>query len=184
MFTEKKSHGHHDCICALDAIRDRCSIRAYSGKAVPEESITTLLKAAMAAPSSRNVQPWHFIVVRDKVLLQKMGDRLPYAGMTAEAPLAVVVCGDTKKGNPREEQKMNWAIDCSAATQNLLLAAHSIGLGAVWTAAFPYKERMDVVSKLLNLPDHILPLNVIPIGYPAEPPQPEEKWDPDKVVWK
>ncbi len=183
MFTEKNEHGHHDCICALDAIRDRCSIRTYLEKAIPEDVILTLLKAAMAAPSSRNKQPWHFYVVRDSEILKKMGEQLPYARMTAQAPLAIVVCGDNTKGNPREEQKLNWAIDCSAATQNLLLAAHSKGLGAVWTAAFPYTERMDVVSKLLNLPENIIPLNVIPMGYPAEKPIPKNKWDPDKVTW-
>lgn len=173
----------HDCICTLDAIHLRCSIRSFTSQEPSEEHILTLLKAAMAAPSSRNIQPWIFYVVRDKAILRQMGEQLPYAGMTADAQAAIIVCGDNTKGQPNEEQKFNWAIDCSAATQNLLLAAHTLGLGAVWTAAFPYRQRIDIVSKLLDLPEHIIPLNVIPLGYPAETPKPKVKWDPEKVVW-
>lgn len=171
-------------MCVLEAIAGRRSIRSYSDKPVREADIITVLKAAMAAPSARNVQPWLFYVVRDREILKNLGDRLPYARMASGAPVAIVVCGDITKGNPREEQKLNWAIDCSAATQNLLLAAHALGLGAVWTGVFPYPDRIEVARDLLDLSEQVVPLCVIPMGYPAEEPGPKEKWDPDKVTWR
>lgn len=165
----------------LKTIHERTSIRDYADREVEEEKLEQLLKAAMAAPSSRNVQPWQFYVIHDGQTLRDLADKLPSAGMLANAPVAVVVCGDTEKGQPNPEQQMNWIMDCSAATQNLLLAAQSMGLGAVWTGVYPYRQRIDIVRSALEIPDNLIPLNIIPIGYPAEHPKPKDKWDPDKI---
>lgn len=166
----------------LRTIHERTSIRSFTDEAVPETLIETLLRAAMAAPSSRNVQPWLFYVVEDRALLKRLSEELPSARMLDQAPLAIVVCGDTRKGDPNAEQVHNWVMDCSAATQNLLLAAHSLGLGAVWTGVHPYAERIATVRKALGLPEHIIPLNVVPVGFPATHTHPKDKWDPEKVI--
>lgn len=164
-------------------IQQRKSVRQYQDKPVPKEKTDTLLRAAMAAPTARNIQPWLFYVITNRKILDQLAEELPYAKMLAQAPMAIVVAGDTKKGNPNEEQIHNWTLDCAAATQNLLLAAEALGLGAVWTGVYPYKARIAAVSKALELPDHIIPLNIIPIGYPLLDDRPKDKWDPEKVKW-
>ena len=164
-------------------IQQRKSVRQYQDKPVPKEKTDTLLRAAMAAPTARNIQPWQFYVITSRKILDQLAEELPYAKMLAQAPMAIVVAGDTKKGNPNEEQIHNWTLDCAAATQNLLLAAEALGLGAVWTGVYPYKERIAAVSKALGLPGHIIPLNIIPIGYPLLDDRPKDKWDPEKVKW-
>jgi len=167
----------------LNVIHNRTSIRHFTDQAVSAEAVEALLRAAMAAPSSRNVQPWLFYVIEDRELLVRLSEDLPSARMLAHAPLAIVVCGDIAKGDPNEEQVHNWVMDCSAATQNLLLAAESLGLGAVWTGVHPYADRISTVRNALSLPAHIIPLNVIPVGYPAAHAQPKEKWDMEKVKY-
>ena len=167
----------------LSAIHARTSIRSYTDRAIPEEKITRILKAAMATPSSRNVQPWRFYMVTDRAVLNQLAEGLPFAKMLDHAPLAIIVAGDTSAGDPEGEQIHNWVMDCSAASQNLLLAAHAMGLGALWTGVYPYQARIDSVRAILNIPEHIIPLNVIPIGYPAEEPQPKDKWDAGKVIF-
>ncbi len=169
-------------LIVMDTIHQRSSIRSFTGEPVSDQQVQALLQAAMAAPSSRNVQPWVFYVLTDREMLKHLAEALPFAGMAAQAPLAIVVCGDTQKGQPNGEQVMNWVMDCSAASQNILLAAHAMGLGAVWTGVYPYQARIDVLRDLLHIPDHIVPLNLIPVGHPAEEPQPKNKWDPDKVI--
>lgn len=164
---------------ALDVIMSRTSIRSYEDRAVGEETVEQLLRAAMAAPSASNRQPWAFVVVDDRELLRQMAEKLPYAKMAAEAPLAIVVCGDLSKG--REPSDAWWVQDASAATENLLLAAHALGLGAVWTGLYPKSERVQIVREILELPGHIVPLCLVPVGYPAETPAPKEKWNPGNV---
>lgn len=163
----------------LDVIMTRTSIRSYQDRPVGADTVELLLRAAMAAPSAMNRQPWVFVVVDDKMLLQQFADSLPYAKMVATAPLAIVVCGDLNK--IPNSSDIQWSQDASAASENLLLAAHAMGLGAVWTGVYPRIERVKAVQNILNLPDNIIPLNVIPIGYPAENPTPKQKWDPSKV---
>jgi nitroreductase len=165
----------------LNAIHQRTSVRAYTYQLVPDHLVEQLLRAAMAAPSSRNVQPWEFYVVTDRAILNNLAEGLPFAKMLALAPMAIVVAGNTAAGNPNEEQAYNWVMDCSAATQNLLISAHALGLGAVWTGVWPYQARVDVVRKTLNIPEHIIPLNVIPVGYPDGANEPKDKWDATKV---
>lgn len=166
----------------FEVIHNRKSVRQYQEKTVPDEKIETMLRAAMAAPTARNIQPWQFYVITSREVLNQLAESLPYAKMLAHAPMAIVVAGDTQKGNPNEEQIHNWTLDCAAATQNLLLAAEAQGLGAVWTGVYPYQLRIDAVKKALNLPDHIVPLNIIPVGYPKEDVQPKDKWDPEKIT--
>ena len=168
----------------LHNILQRKSVRAYTDRAVSHEQLDTLIRAAMAAPTGRDMRPWHFIVLEGRHQLSPLAEQLPYAKMLAEAQAAVVVCGDMsvtdKEGNPSR----NWTFDCSAATENLLLQAESMGLGAVWTGVYPYDERIEVVKQALHLPDHLIPLNVIPIGYPKGDPQPKDKYDPAKVEYR
>ena len=127
------------------------------------------------------MRPWKFVVVDDKSVLDTLRRLLPYAKMLDQAPLAIAVCGDLSitddKGNP----STNWTFDCSAATENLLLAAEAMGLGAVWTGVYPYEERLTAVKTALGLPAHIVPLNVIPIGWPANQPLPKDKYDENNI---
>lgn len=159
---------------AIENIMARKSVRKYLEKKVEDEKISTLLKAGMAAPTGKDTRPWEFVVVTDRTVLDSMAAALPYAKMLKEAPLAIVVCGDTTKSS-------YWYIDCSAATENILLAAEALGLGAVWTAAYPYEDRMNVVAQNTGLPEHIRPLCVIPVGYPAMPHSPKNKYDESKI---
>lgn len=159
----------------LETIFNRKSVRKYTQRPVEKEKLEMLVRAGMAAPSSRDRRPWEFIIVTDRKLLDTMGDGLPLARMLKETNQAIIVCGDTvKSGNA-------WQLDCSAAAQNLLLAAESIGLGAVWTAAYPYPERMKVVRDALQFPEHIVPLTVIPIGYPTGLEKPKDKFNKQQI---
>ena len=149
---------------ALDAILTRRSIRRYTEKPVPNELIQILLEAAMNAPSAGNEQPWQFVVITERRLLDEIPAFHPYADMLRESPVAIVVCGDLRQ----ERYKGYWVQDCSAATQNLLLAAHAKGLGAVWVGIHPKEDRVARMQKLLDLPDHVIPMALVPLGYPAE----------------
>lgn len=158
----------------LENIAERKSVRKYLNKSVEEDKIDAMVKAGMAAPSGMDRRPWEFVVVTDREALDSMAAKLPYAKMLTNAPLAIVVCGDTTRSS-------YWYLDCSAATQNVLLAAEALGLGAVWTAAYPYEDRIDVVRQNTGLPEHIVPLCVIPIGYPDGPQKVKDKFDPQRV---
>ncbi len=165
---------------ALEAIATRTSVRAYTDQPVAPEIVEQILRAGMAAPTAVNKQPWAFVVVDSKETLQQLADSLPYAKMLKTAPLAIVVCGDMSKaleGTGRDY----WIQDASAATENILLAAHALGLGAVWTGGYPSMDRVNSVKAVLELPSHIIPLCVIPMGYPAETPTPKDKWKPENV---
>ena len=130
----------------------------------------------MAAPSGKDTRPWHFVVINDRARLDSMAAELGNAKMLAKAPMAIVICGDSTVSS-------YWYLDCSLAGENLLLAAEALGLGAVWTAAFPYEDRMEVVRRHVNLPENILPLCVIPIGYPAGDNRPKEKFNAERIHW-
>ncbi|GAF05889.1 nitroreductase family protein [Saccharicrinis fermentans] len=166
----------------LEIIHKRKSVRNYTDKEVSKTQLETLVKAGMAAPTAVNKQPWAFIVVNDRAALDELGDHLPYAKMAKKASAAIVVCGDLTKALEGWEQEF-WIQDCSAASQNILLAAEALGLGAVWTAAYPAKDRMATVRRVLGLPKHIIPLNVIPIGYPKGIEKPKDKWRPENLHW-
>lgn len=168
---------------ALDVIFSRKSVRHFTDQKVEREKIETMLKAGMAAPSSKNSQPWSFVVVEDQDVMIYLSENLPYAKMLKSASAAVVVCGDIAKATPNHD-KSYWTQDCSAATQNILLAAESLGLGAVWTAVYPYDDRVELVSKKLGLPQNIIPLNVIPVGYPTGQDHVRDKWNPENIHWE
>ena len=162
---------------AFDNIFARKSVRTYLNKGVEKEKIDLMLRAGMAAPSGKDLRPWEFYVITERASLDSMAAALPYAKMLTEARYAIVVCGDSTRSS-------YWYLDCSAAAQNILLAAESLGLGAVWTAAYPYEDRMEVVRKYIALPENILPLCVIPFGYPAVQQQPKQKYDEKKIHYQ
>lgn len=165
---------------AIENMITRTSVRAYEAKAVEDAKVEQMLRAAMSAPTAINKQPWDFVIVDDPAKLKELADSLPNAKMAAGAPLAIVVCGNMQKAIEGEGRD-NWIADASAATENLLLAAHSLGLGAVWTGVYPSAHRVDVIRDVLDLPAYVVPLSLVPIGYPAENPQPKDKWKPENV---
>ena len=159
---------------AIENILTRRSIRSYTDQDVEPEKIEAILEAGMAAPSGKNGQPWDFIVLTRREILDEMAERLPYAKMLREARVAIAVCADRTKSP-------YWYVDCSAAAENILLAAHALGLGAVWTATYPYRDRMDVVKELCWLPGSYDSLCVIPVGYPAREARPKDNFDAGKI---
>ena len=175
---DKKSSGKEANI-VYENIMNRKSVRNYTPQPVKKELLDTLVRAGMAAPTSRDIRPWEFIIITDNEILQSLGEKLPFAKMLKETKQAIVVCGDSIKSDA-------WVQDCSAATENILLAAESLGLGAVWTAAFPYPDRIKAVSETLKLPANIIPLCVIPLGYPTGKNTPKNKYNPSVIhynVW-
>ena len=165
----------------FETIASRTSIRKFdSSKPVSDADIEKILKAGMCAPSAMDRRPWEFIVVKDKAKLAALGSRLPYSRCGNGAQAAIVVCGNLDNGLPGRGKEY-WIHDCSAATMNILLAAKGLGLGAVWTGVYPGEDRVAVVREVLAIPEGYAPLNVIPIGYPAENPKPKDKWNPTKV---
>ena len=164
----------------LKSIMTRTSIRQYTDEPVSKADIEALLRAGMAAPTAVNKQPWHFVAVTDKAKLKELaGNR---GRMLEQCALAIVVCGNMEKALSGKGQAY-WIQDCSAATENILLAAHALGLGAVWTGVYPMDERVAAVSKAVKLPETIIPLCVIVIGHPAENPAPKDKWKPENVSY-
>lgn len=147
----------------LTTLHTRRSVRSYTNQHVTDEEIHTLLDAAMIAPSAGNAQPWEFIVVRDKGVLQSIPKVNSYAAMAAKAPAAIVICGNLQA----EKYPGFWPQDCSAATQNILLAGTAIGLGTVWTAVYPIEDRINAARELFRLPEHIMPFSIVVIGHPA-----------------
>jgi nitroreductase len=162
---------------SVEWIHARRSIRTYTAEGVSEADVRELLEAAMAAPSAGNQQPWHFIVIRDRAVLDAVPAVHPHAGMAVHAPLAIVVCGDTSL----ETHKGYWMVDCSAATENLLLAVTAKGLGAVWCGIYPRPERIEGFTRLLGLPPHVIPLAFVPIGHPDEVKPPARRYKPERV---
>jgi nitroreductase len=160
----------------FEALFNRRSIRQYTQQAVSEELVQQLLKAAMYAPSAKNGQPWHFIVIRDHKILDQVPGFHNHAQMLLQAQVAILVCGQVDPANPPW-----WLLDSAAATQNLLLAAHASGLGAVWLGLAPRPERMEGMRKLIQLPAGIEPFALIPIGYPAEKKDQPDRFLPDRV---
>jgi nitroreductase len=163
----------------LENIHSRKSVRQYTSEPVSENDIQTLLKAAMAAPTAVNYQPWRFVVVTERANLDAMSEVLPYAKMLKQAPLAIVVCGETIWMNGAENTY--WQQDCAAATQNILLAAEAIGLGAVWTGVYPNEQLYPKLHDYLGLPETVQPFCAIPIGYPAGDDKPKDKWKPENI---
>ncbi len=166
---------------AIENIMTRTSIRQFKAQPVEQDKVDILLKAAMAAPSALNLQPWHFIVINDKETIALLSGKQP-----TNAPLMIAVCGDTDKTMlPDGSTKLPdfWVEDVSAATENLLLAAHALGLGAVWTGVYPAMDRTAEVANVLNCPQNIIPLAVVRVGYPDESPEPKNKYKEDNISY-
>ncbi len=165
----------------LKIIHQRKSVRNFTDQEVTKEQLETIVKAAMAAPTAINAQPWQFLIVTDKALKAKYAEGNRQAEMINKSSALVVVCGDRTIGNDRSWAY--WDQDCSAATENLLLAVESLGLGAVWTGVYPGEDRIKTVKEKFELPDNIIPLCVVLVGYPAGTDQPKDKWKPERIHW-
>lgn len=164
----------------MDAIFKRRSIRKYKNTPIESEKIEKLLRAAMQAPSAGNQQPWEFLVIEDKEMLIRLSSMSPYSKMIAEAPLAIVMLANKEHMKYPE----NWEQDMGAATQNLLLQAVELDLGAVWLGVAPLKDRMDYVKSLFNLPENVKPFAVVPIGYSAEESKSIDRFHENKVHYE
>lgn len=165
----------------MNYIYQRRSIRSYQDKEVPKELLELLLKAAMAAPTAANRQPWEFIVVTEKEKLQELKSNLffgPY-----NAPAAIVVCGNMKLAFASKDQEL-WVQDCSAATENILIAAAGLGLGTVWIGLYPLPSKYKPICKVLNIPEHVIPLGVVYVGYPAEHKEARTQYNEKRVYWQ
>ena len=178
---------------ALDVIMTRTSIRSFTGDPVSREQLEIILKAGMAAPTAINIQPWRFVVLTDKEKISSTFGNNPRGAMFNTAGAVIVVCGETSRmakpfgqpdGPETPQPNMFWFEDCSAAAENILLATKALGLGAVWTAGYPAEDRTAPISKALGLPENVQPLCVIPIGVPAEDPEPKDKWKPENIHWE
>ncbi len=163
-----------------EIIQTRASVRQFTTQKPTEAQIDTLLRCAFSAPSAMNKQPWHFIVIDEPALLQEIGEKFPNSRVANNCQVCFIPCGDmtlTFEGPVREF----WVQDVSAATENLLLAAHSMGLGAVWTGLYPDVQRVAQLRTLLGLPEHIVPLCIVPVGYPAEQPAVKNKYKAERI---
>lgn len=158
----------------LDLIKKRRSIRKYTADAVSGDAVRKLLEAAMAAPSADNLQPWEFIVVRDADLRQQLARTHPWSKMCADAPVVFVVCAEERRAS-------HWVEDASAATENLLLAAAGLDLGAVWVGVYPNSRNEEHVRQALGIPSRLRVLCLVPVGHPAESKAPGTKYDAGKV---
>lgn len=161
-------------------IMTRSSVRSYTDRPVDEATLDTILRCAMAAPTAVNKQPWRFVVINERAMLDTISVRFKSMGMAAQAPVAVVLCGDMESALEGEGREY-WVQDVSAATENLLLAAHALGLGAVWCGIYPISERVKEFSEMLELPENIIPMACVCIGYPSGDPTPKDKWKPENI---
>ncbi len=164
----------------LKAIFSRKSVRSYTDAGVPKEQLTLLARAGMAAPTAVDKRPWEFIIITDSACLKALAEALPYAKMVEKAAAAIVVAGDLNRQFGGMDASY-WIQDCSAATENILLAAESMGLGGVWTGVFPEPDRIASVRRILGIPEDVVPLNVIPIGVPSGKEHPKDKFDPHLI---
>lgn len=160
-----------------DPVLTRRSIRKFTGEPVEDALVERLLRAAMAAPSAGDQRPWQFVVVRERTTLAAITEVHPYARMLPEAAVAIVVCGDTRL----EKWPQFWEQDCAAATENVLVEAEALGLGAVWLGVHPLAERVEGLRRLLAAPGHIVPFAIVAVGHPAQRKPPAERYDPARV---
>ncbi|MFH1654415.1 MAG: nitroreductase family protein [Pseudomonadota bacterium] len=164
---------------AYDAIISRRSVREYIDKPISAELVDKIIAAGRYAPTANNRQPWDFIIIDDRTIMLKCSELLPYGKMLKEAPLAILVCGRVEEGIPDGYT----VFDCAAATENILLAAHALGLGAVWLGVYPRDERMQGMREIFKIPKDIMPVALISIGYPAKT-KPAKKILKDSGVYK
>jgi Nitroreductase len=176
---------------ALEVIKARTSIRSFTGEKLTEDQIHTLLDAAMAAPTAADIRPWRFVVITDDEIKAGLYQGERHKKMVTEAGAVIIVCGETtrmvtprgasEESAPEERPNPWWYEDCSAATENLLLAATALDLGAVWLSSYPNENSVARIKEYLGLPANVTPLAIVPVGVPAENPEPKDKWNPDNI---
>ena len=165
---------------ALDVIASRVSVRQFTGEKLTGEQIDKILRAGMAAPTAVNKQPWAFVVVDDAAVLEQLSEAVRSSRIENGASHAIVVCGDMTKALEGEAQGY-WVEDTSAATENMLLAAHAMGLGALWVGVYPIQERISQVGAIIGVPKEIVPMCIVTIGYPAEQPAVKDKYKEENI---
>lgn len=161
----------------MDAIYKRRSIRKYKPDPVPDEMLVSFIKAGMNAPSAGDEQPWHFVIITDRAVLEKITAIHPYAQMLHHAPAAILVCGDLRL----ETRKGYWVQDCSAATENILLEIAESGFGGCWLGVYPREKRVEEIRRLLGIPEHVVPFSLIAVGVPAESKEPKNEFHPARI---
>jgi nitroreductase len=181
-FSQRKnfSDGEKTGMDLMEALTTRRSVRRFEPKPVPGELVKMMLRAAMQAPSAANAQPWHFVVITERLALEKVTEFHPAAESLHQATLAILVCGDSQL----EKRPDRWIMDCSAATQNILLAAHANGLGAVWLGIHPDPIRIEGLRRLANLPDHVHPLSLVAVGYPEQETKPVDRYRAERIHYE
>ncbi len=178
--SEQKDVNESDSV--IECIMTRTSVRNYTGEEVNDSIINKILRAGMAAPTAANQQPWQFVVVTDQILKDSITNAFEYTKMVKDCSFAIVVCGDMDNLFEGDIPDGGfWVEDCSAASENMLLAAHALGLGGVWCGIYPLRDREQRLHSILNLPSNLTPLNVMAFGYPSQPTSPKNKWNPAKV---
>jgi nitroreductase len=163
---------------AIEAIMTRRSVRSFTDEPVTDEQLDTLLRAAMAAPSASNEQPWRIVATRDREVLGRWSRATPFSRPLAGAAVGFAVCGETMA----IKHSGFWVDDCGAATQNLLLAAHALGLGAVWIGVHPSKLMVANVRRILKPPRNITPFALVALGHPEKQPEQVDRYRADFVV--
>ena len=185
---ESKTHEENEAAkndvaeVVIKNIMTRTSIRQFTNQPIANDTLDLLVKAGMAAPSAMNAQPWAFVVVTDREVLDSLNAVKPWFNLKT-ATAAIIVCGNLAQTKEGPEQAY-WVQDCSAATENILLAAHGLGLGAVWCGVYPNPENVEGVSRVLGIPENVIPLNVITMGYPAENPEPKDKFKTENIHYQ
>lgn len=179
---EKAASNCNATEAVIENIMTRTSIRQFTDQPVAKDTLDLIVKAGMAAPSAMNAQPWAFVVVTEKSVLDSLNVKHSHANLKT-ATAAIIVCGNLNKVKEGPGQEY-WVQDCSAATENILLAAHACGIGAVWCGVYPIEERVKDISEVLGLPENIIPLNIITMGYPAENPEPKDKFNTDNIHYQ
>lgn len=186
ILTSLNSHAQmsNEAQAVINNIMTRASVRGFIEKPVEQTKIDLMLRAAMAAPTDKNRQPWHFVVLNTREAIAQYAGEGHHAERMKKTPLVIVLCADTTRMQQGEVRDI-WVQDLSAATENLLLAAHALELGAVWTTIYPLEKRVQSVQQKLNLPGHLIPMCAVHIGYPnpERPAQPKDKWDEKKVTY-
>jgi nitroreductase len=162
---------------AIEAILTRHSIRKYSQKPISEQDLDTILKAAMSAPSANNKQPWHYVVIEERDLLDRIGEFHRHGKMLHQAQAAILVCGDEKLA----KYHGHMVLDCAAATENILIAAHALGLGAVWIGIYPWENRIEAFRKFIDIPQEITPMALVSIGHPDQQKPSAREFNFDRV---
>ena len=180
---EEAVRGNASAGAVMQNIMTRTSVRKFKQQPVEDAKIEALLRAGMAAPTSGNLQPWHFVVLKDKKDIEQYAASNKYHGEDIKkTPLFIFVCADTTRMAEGQGREL-WVQDLSAVSENILLAAHALGLGACWTTVYPIQKKVQGISRTLKLPGNLIPLNGIIIGYPDEAENPKDKWDKKKITW-